>query len=113
MAETPETMSPVPTLSQGQEIEYKAFARFVQGNVGVLYLIATCFYRMTGVTIFFVEESGKYKLMQLPPVGHFPRLVTYYVADWPPKGSPGKTALPNEVSIVDAYGEHQVPVNPW
>jgi hypothetical protein len=113
MSATSESTSPLSTLSEGLEIEYKAFARFVQGEHGVLYLIATCFYKVSGVRIFFVEESGKFKLMQQPPAGFFPHLVTYYVATWPLVGVPGKTVLPADVTIVDAYGEHQVHVYAW
>lgn len=99
-----------PVLSKGLEIEYKAFARFVQGDQGVLFLMATCFYKNSGMKIFFVEASGQFKLMQQPPTGHFSYLATYYVATWPPISFPGKIALPTDVTIVDAYGEHKVHV---
>jgi hypothetical protein len=108
--ETSESTNPVPALSRGLEIEYKAFARFVQGDQGVLFLTATCFYKNSGMKIFFVEESGQFKLMQQPPTGHFSHLATYYVATWPRISFPGKIALPTDVTIVDAYGEHKVHV---
>jgi hypothetical protein len=104
-----------PSLSHGVEIEYKAFARsFSQGDkAGVLYLVATCNYPTSGFTIFFQEDSGKFKLMEQPPTGVFLNLVTYYVASWPPAGVSEESALPTHVTIVDAYGEHPVHVKPW
>jgi hypothetical protein len=105
-----------PTLSRGLEIEYKAFTRsfFRDDRAAVLYLVATCYYLNAGMTIFFEENEGKFQLMQQPPTGFFPHLATYYVASWPPAGASGEVDhLPDEVTVVDAYGEYQIPVKPW
>jgi len=75
--------------------------------------MATCSYPTTGFTIFFEEDGGKMKLMQLPPTGIFENLVTYYSASWPTKGTPGQSEIPKHVTITDAYGEHRVHVKPW
>src|SRR5262245_53681043 len=116
MPATPTETSPEPRLSRGLAIEYKAFARsfFQDENAGVLYLVATCYYRTSGFTIFFEEDSGKFKLMEKPPTGVFQNLVTYYVASWPTQGvSAQADTLPACVTIVDAQGEHVVEVEPW
>jgi hypothetical protein len=113
MSTAPATL-PVPRLSEGLEIEYKAFARsFSQGTDGVLYLMATCYYPTSGFTIFFQEDSGKFQLMEQPPTGVFMNLVTYYVASWPPTGVSERRELPTHITIVDAQGEHRVHVRPW
>jgi hypothetical protein len=115
MSATATGTTPQSGLSHGTAIEYKAFARsFTQDEtVGVLYLIATCYYGTSGFTIFFEENSGKFNLMEQPPTGIFMNLVTYYVATWPTGGSPGERTLPTHVDIVDAQGEHRVHVKPW
>jgi hypothetical protein len=107
--------APAPVLSNGVDIEYKAFGRsfFEDGTVGVLYLMATCYYPTNGFTIFFEEDSGKFKLMERPPTGIFLNLVTYYVATWPANSVSDQSALPTHVTILDAYGEHRVCVEPW
>jgi hypothetical protein len=105
-----------PTLCNGLEIEYKAFARsfFQKEKAAVLYVVATCYYTHAGMTILFEENTGKLQLMQQPPTGIFPQLVTYYVASWPTAGAPGEVVnVPAEITVVDGYGEHQVPVKPW
>lgn len=108
------TPPPAPSLSHGIEIEYKAFSRhFGQPKVAVLYLVATCFYDISGFTIFFEEDSGKFKLLEQPPTGVFRNMVTYYVASWPQDGISGERILPKHVTIVDAHGEHRVHVEPW
>lgn len=108
------TPPPPLSLSHGIDIEYKAFARhFGQPKVAVLYLVATCYYTTSGFTIFFEEDSGKFKLMEQPPTGVFLNLVTYYVASWPQDGMSGERVLPKQITIVDSYGEHRVTVKPW
>ncbi|MGH9405667.1 MAG: hypothetical protein ACRD3D_07530 [Terriglobia bacterium] len=105
---------PAPRLSHGTGLEYKAFARrFLQGPDGVLYLVATCYYPTSDFTIFFQENAGTFQLMEQPPSGIFRHLVTYYVASWPSAGVSAERQLPEEVTIVDAQGEHRVPVRPW
>lgn len=112
---TPPPPTPAPGLSHGLQIEYKAFARsFTKDKkVAVLYLMATCSYATSGFTIFFEEDSGKFKLMEQPPTGVFLNLVTYYAASWPATGTPGEKAIPAHVTITDAYGDHRVHVKPW
>ena len=101
-------------LSHGIDIEYKAFARhFGQSKVAVLYLVATCYYKTSGFTILFEEDSGKFKLMEQPPTGVFRNLVTYYVASWPQDGMSGERVPPTQLTMVDSHGEHRVPVRPW
>lgn len=115
---TPQTTPAAPALSQGLEIEYKALARsfFQTEKAGVLYLIATCYYKTSGFTLFFEQDqaSGKFKLMEQPPTGVFLNLATYYVASWPPTGVSAETdVLPTHVTITDAYGDHRVHVKSW
>ena len=102
-----------PQLSHGLAIEYRAYARaFDAGsNAAALYLLATCYYPMGQYLIFF-EGAGdnRYNLMEIVPAQH-DELTTYYVASW-------TTGLmladpPTTVTIVDAGGEHTVPVEPW
>jgi len=80
-------------LSHGLAIEYKAFARrfFQDQAAAVPYLMATYYYPTSGFTIFFEEDSGKYKLMEHPPVGVFMNLVTYCAASWPTSGVSDQT----------------------
>jgi hypothetical protein len=116
MSATDPGTSPQSQLSHGLQIEYKAFGRsFSQDNpAAVLYLLATCFYSTTGLTIFFEQDSGQFKLMEQPPTGVFLNLVTYYAASWPTQGvSAESDTLPTHVTIVDAQGEHRVHVRPW
>jgi hypothetical protein len=116
MSETSAGTPSEPGLSRGLAIEYTAFARsfFQDETAGVLYLMATCYYRTSGFTIFFEEDSGKFKLREKPPTGVFLNLVTYYVAGWPTLGvSAQADTLPTYVTIVDAQGKHLVDVKPW
>ncbi len=116
MSATSTGTPPGSGLSHGLAIEYKAFARsFAQDSAAaVLYLMATCYYPTNGFTIFFEQDSGKFKLMEQPPTGVFLNLVTYYVASWPTNGvSEQADTLPKHVTIVDAQGEHRVHVKPW
>ena len=102
-----------PQLSNGTAIEYKAYARKFGGESGaVLYLIATCAYPTGGYEIFFEAEYGlqTFKLMEIPP-GLAPQLVTYYVASW--TSSQRLVDPPEQVTMVDAHGEHRVAVMPW
>jgi hypothetical protein len=104
---------PVSSLSRGEAIEYKAFARSFGDGGAVLSLIATCSYPTGGFTIFFQAESGlaQFELMETPPHGPVPQLVTYYLASW----TSGQRLVkpPTQVKIKDARGEHRVPVKPW
>lgn len=102
-------------LSQGTAIEYKAFKRsFYAGEDGVLYLIATCSYGTPKFTLFFEEAPGKnhFNLMEIPPEGIVPQIVTYYVASWTNGVSAAIKQL-KDVTITDAHGEHTVNVQSW
>ena len=115
---TPQTTPAALALSQGLEIEYKAFARsfFQTEKTGVLYLIATCYYKTSGFTLFFEQDqaTGKFKLMEQAPTGVFLDLTSYYIACWPPTGVSAETdVLPTHVTITDANGTHRVHVKSW
>ena len=88
----PAPPAPSPGLSHGLQIEYKAFMRPFTDNkkIGTLILLATCSYMITGFTIFFEEDSGKFSLMEQPPSGMFNHIVTYYSASWPTSGTLGR-----------------------
>src|SRR5260370_3862481 len=113
MPETSTATSPGQELSRGLDIEYKAFARSFQpdGTAAVLYLIATCYYKTSGFTIFIEEDSGQFNLMEQPPTGIFRDIVTYYVASW--TNGVATDNPPAHVMIKDAQDEHKVHVNPW
>jgi hypothetical protein len=103
-----------PPLSQGSEIEYRAFARtFDEGPAAVLMLIATCFYPTSGWTIYFKPGEGlhQFDLLEKPPSGIFNPLVTYNSASW----ATGQRLAdpPASVTITDAGGEHDVEVEVW
>jgi hypothetical protein len=102
-----------PPLSQGSEIEYKAFARSFEGDGAVLYLIASCYYGTPGYTIFFQDAPGadEFELLETVPQGIEPDLVTYYVGSW----SSGQrlTDPPTHVAITDASGTYRVKVERW
>ena len=106
---------PAPQLSRGVNIEYKAFKRtfFTNSTDGVLFLLATCEYPSNGFSIFFEEDSGKFNLMEQPPSGINLNLDTFCVAVWPAKSVSGESPVPSHVTIVDAQGEHRVPVEYW
>jgi hypothetical protein len=104
---------PASSLSHGLAIEYKAFARAFQGGGAVLNLIATCYYVTAGFKIFFEAQSGltQFELMETPPSGIVPQLVTYYIADW--TSGQRLAQPPTHVKVRDAHGEHVVAVKPW
>jgi hypothetical protein len=104
-------------LSRGEAIEYKAYLRSFsppEGGAAVLcfYLVATCYYRQSGFTIYFEPDSGSmhFRLMEKSQSAHRP-VVTYHVVSWT-SGQPLDNA-PAQVSIADAHGDHQVVVTPW
>ena len=102
-----------PPLSRGLEIEYKAFARPFKGGGAVLSLIATCYYTTAGYTISFKAEAGlqEFELLETPPQGIVPQLVTYYLAAW--TSGQRLSQPPTHVKIRDASGEYRVKVEPW
>src|SRR5215470_7377182 len=106
--------APKSALSHGSAIEYKAFARpFHKGSGEVLYLLATCSYGTPGFSLFFEAQSGlaQFELMETPPSGIVPQLVTYYIASWT-NGQP-LSQPPKHVKVRDAHGEHTVKVETW
>jgi hypothetical protein len=103
-----------PPLSQGLEIEYRAFARtFDQGPAAVLMLIATCYYPTSGYSIYFEpgDAPDEFELLEKPPSGIFNPLVTYNSASW----ATGQRLAepPDSVTITDASGEHEIEVEVW
>jgi hypothetical protein len=100
-------------LSHGQAIAYKAYARtFEAGSGAILYLVASCYYPIGNYEIFFEAEYGleSFKLMEKVP-GIAPQLITYYVASW--TTSQPLVEPPTQVTMIDAWGKHQVKVQPW
>jgi hypothetical protein len=102
-----------PPLSRGTAIEYKAFARTFEGGGAVLSLIATCYYGTPGFTIFFQAGPGpdEFELLEKPPQGVVPQLVTYYLGSW--NSGQRLSDPPTHVKIRDAKGEHRVKVEHW
>ena len=109
----PAVPTPAPQLSQGNAIEYKAFVRkFFDIGAGTLFVMASCYYDIGGMTIFFeTDGSGQLSLMELPPSGEFTHLVTAYVTSWTNAFNPDTE--PKHLTIVDGHGTHTVHVKPW
>lgn len=103
---------PGSSLSHGEAIEYKAFARSF-GDVGaVLSLVATCAYPTGGFSIYFQGSGvGQFDLMETSPHGPVSQLVTYYLASW--TSGQRLAEPPTHVKIRDASGETKVKVEPW
>lgn len=98
-------------LSHGSAISYKVFARSFPGTDPVLFLMATCYYPTGEWEIFFTGNGNfSWNLMEKVP-GLVNHLVTYYVASW--TSSFPMSNIPSSVTIVDAFGSHSVPVEPW
>ncbi len=104
-----------PVLCGGYAIEYKAYARSFtpDQDLAILYLVATCWFGRGNLALFFEDAPDGFRLMVQSLPGAFPNLDTYYIATWPPKGSPGLRQLPSEVSIQDAHGTQLVKVESW
>lgn len=99
-------------LSEGQGIVYKAFKRPYDGNEGapVLNLFASCVYPTGGREIWFVvTRDGTYQLRENIP-GIVNELVTYVVACY--TSGAGLLELGKTVTIQDAFGLHQVVIEP-
>lgn len=95
------------------DIKYRAFGRPYAGSDSqVITLLASCSYPVGGYQIFFTREYGPdevYVLNEKKP-GIFYNIVSYYAADY---CSQVGLATPVEyVTIKDAHGAHQVPVEP-
>lgn len=114
MAQTAQKENPAtirPCTADG--IVYRAYKRpYGDGPAQVLNLFASCYYTDAPWEIFFVGVEGRpnaYKLMEkVPTIVYF--LVTYYAATY--SSGAGLTDLGDTVTIIDAYGEHQVKVEP-
>ena len=112
MAETAIQTNPAtirPCTAQG--IIYRAYKRLYSGGPSnVLTLFASCSYGDAPWEIFFVGVEGRestYQLMEkVPRIVYF--LTTYYSATY--CSGVGLVELGETVTIIDAYGEHQVPV---
>ena len=93
------------------DIVYKAYKRpYAGGPFQVLNLFASCSYPTGQWKIFFAGDgANRYKLLeQVPSIVN--QLMTYYVADF--TTGVGLATDPTTVVIVDAHGEHVVPVEP-
>jgi len=112
MAETAIQQNPAtirPCTAQG--LIYRAYKRLYGGGPSnVLTLFASGSYGDAPWEIFFVGVEGQantYKLMEkVPRIVYF--LVTYYATTY--CSGMGLVELGDTVTIIDAYGEHQVPV---
>jgi hypothetical protein len=110
---SPTTPSPTPTLSHGSAIEYRAYARhfFPDSHAAVLLLTATCYYGSAGFSISFQPTASGFELVEHPPTGIVPQLVTYYSASW--NSSQQESTPPKHVTVTDAFGQHHVHVKEW
>jgi hypothetical protein len=107
------TPTSTPALSHGNFIEYRAFTRqfFPNSKAAVLFLAATCYYDSAGFGISFQQTASGFELIEHPPTGIVPQLVTYYSASW--NSSQQETTPPKHVTITDAFGQHSVQVHHW
>ena len=99
-----------PATAQG--LVYKAFKRPYGGAGGapVLELFASGFYPDAPWELFFAAVAGKpwtYVLNERVPSIVY-NIVTYYVACY--SSGRGRPGLPDKVTITDAHGTHEVPV---
>lgn len=93
------------------DIIYKAYSRpYAGGPSRVITVFASCSYGISSYKIMFQGDgANRFKLMEQPP-HYFYNLVTYYTASYTP--GIGTDDTPSTVTIIDAHGEHQVPVEP-
>ena len=110
MAETKTQQNPAtirPCTASG--IVYKAYQRPYDGGPSkVLNLFASCFYGDGPWEIFFIGVAGgAYQLMEKVPTITF-GLVSYYATSY--CSGAGLLELGDTVTLIDAYGAHQVPV---
>jgi hypothetical protein len=101
------------TLSHGNAIEYRAYTRrfFPDSKTVVLFLAATCYYDSAGFSISFQPTASGFQLVEFPPTGIVPQLVTYYSASW--NSSQQETTPPTHVEITDAFGQRRIAVQSW
>jgi hypothetical protein len=105
--------APQKTLSRGFAIAYKAYKRkFLSGtDAAAIVLVATCYYKSNGFTIYFEENAGQWNFMEIAPTGIVHYIDTYYVASW--TNGLELQVPPAEVTITDGHGQHIVPVESW
>jgi hypothetical protein len=110
---SPTTPTPSPALSHGKAIEYRAYVRqfFPNSDAAVLFLAATCYYDTAGFSISFEQTPSGFNLVEHPPTGIVPQLVTYYSASW--NSTQQESSPPKHVTITDALGQHRVHVKEW
>jgi hypothetical protein len=113
MSSTTTSPTPAPALSHGNAIEYRAYTRrfFPKIDAEVLFLAATCYYDSAGFSIAFQATPSGFELIEHPPTGIVPQLVTYYSASW--NSSQQEEKPPKNVTITDAFGSHVVKVKKW
>lgn len=84
--------TPAPVLCQGNQIEYKAFARhYAAGQqVATLVLLATCNFNSSGYSIAFQPTATGFQLMEQPPGGivSFSRQLLFHQLDELSRTSP-------------------------
>ncbi|HEU4451664.1 MAG TPA: hypothetical protein VFR81_01350 [Longimicrobium sp.] len=101
------------SLASGGGLEYRAFARQVEGIPGwVVTVVASCYYPVSGFVISFEgsTESGL-TLMQEEPKYHYD-LTDFVSASWAP-GSVLPPERPQTVHVTDAFGTHTITVEDW
>ena len=95
------------------DLVYRAFRRPYQGSTGeVLYLLASGWYTTQPWEVFFQATYGnpnRYTFVEKVP--RYITHLTVYV-DGSYTSGLGLAQLADTVTIVDAYGEHQVTVEP-
>ena len=98
-----------PCTAQG--IIYRAYKRqYAGGPSNVLTLFASCSYGDAPWEIFFTGVEGQastYQLMEKVPRIVY-SLITYYATTY--CSGAGLVELGDTVTVIDAYGEHQVSV---
>ena len=94
-------------LSSAEGLVYKAYRRPFAGGSSVIVLLASGYYLNGGWEIFFQPVSdGRYQLMEkVPPVTF--SLVTFLAASY---SSSSGEFVGDKITVVDAYGEHEVEV---
>lgn len=101
------------SLANGSGLEYRVFARQVEGVPGyVMMAMASCYYPVSGWRIFFEgsAEDGL-TLMQEEPTVYFD-LNDFVSASWAP-GSILVPERPATVQVTDGAGTHTVAVEDW
>jgi|GEM_PF-2296603 len=106
-----ETSGRAPAMGSG--LEYRAFARQLEGVSGyVVMVVASCYYPVGNWSISFEGSAeGGLRLMQEEPRFHYD-LVEFITASWG-SGSAFLPERPATVQVTDGYGAHTVTVEDW